>query len=181
VQFTSLQAHASPQWDKYHKKVTSSPCPHCSKEGFIRRHGYLKGKDLQKPKTIKRGLRFFCSNRFNNKGCARTFSIFFDVFLPRHSVTSHYLSIFLNEALHSSSIHATWHRIKLPFSINSAYRWMKKFKQNLARIRPFLHEHYTGGHDSSTPLQQTLQLLQSTFPFCFTSQFQSVFQTSFFY
>jgi len=181
VKFTSLIPTVSALRTKLLQKTLSEPCPHCSKQGTIRRHGFLRGKDLHKPTTIERGLRFFCSNRYSNKGCARTFSIFFDSVIPRHSVSSRDLGEFLRHVLEESSIHAAWTHMKWPFSISSAYRWINSFKENMARIRPHLHERNDGDSSSSSPLHETIRLLSTTFPLAPVSQFQSTFQSPIFF
>lgn len=180
MKFTSLSPAASTLWAKLLQQILSSPCPHCAKQGAIRRHGFLRGKDLRQPKTIKRGIRFFCSNRYANKGCARTFSLFFDTSIPRHSLSSQDLGEFLRKSLQASSIHAAWAQMKLPFSISSAYRWIKSLKRNMARIRPLLHESQHHAHASSSVLQETIRLLLETFPLNPIARFQVTFQTPIF-
>ena len=180
MKFTSLPPSASALWTQLLQQILSSPCPHCSKQGSLRRHGFLRGKDLRHPSTIKRGLRFFCSNRFNNNGCARTFSLFFDASIPRYSLSSQDLDEFLRKVLQASSIHAAWAQMKLPFSISSAYRWIKSLKRNMARVRPLLHESQCKAHGSTSVLQETIRLLLKSFPLNPIARFQTTFQTPIF-
>ena len=165
------------------KNIRSRPCPHCLRRGYVICHGSLTGKDLTKPERITRGIRFLCSNRNSGTGCGRTFSVLFDHFLPRCSVPSYMLTAFLKSIHKGHCVHKAWNLHLLPFSLRSAYRWLKQMTFNLARIRPQLHNTLTTPPpfaQPQLPLYETIHLLKSLFPEDFVKDFQGWFQTPFF-
>lgn len=183
MRFTTRLAPRSLCWNNFCRTIIEKPCPSCHRDDTVKRHGVLSGKDLLKPDRIIRGLRFYCSNRYSNKGCGRTFPVFFAGVLPRFSIDAMQLGEFISRALSSSSIHRAWHRMKLPFSLRSAYRWMRGFSLNQARLRPLLAGRTAINIDFSTTQERmTLHLLRKVFSSdkaVFIHRFQLVFQTLF--
>lgn len=91
---------------------------------------------------------FFCSSRGMNHGCSRTFSILYSNRL-RNSPT-HLASIvkLLSAYAQGSSVHQAFNTTRLSFSITSAYRFVKRWKQSISHIRRWL--------DFKPPPQSTL-------------------------
>jgi len=130
-------------------------CPHCDLTRNIKRHGYLKGKSVDALEVI-RGLRFYCSKRDSNRGCGATFSILFARHLPGYSVGAAELARLIRGVIGGASVHLTWRNAGSFFSLTSAYRWMRGFTTNLARIRPMLHQ---PGDPADSTSPHTLSLL----------------------
>lgn len=181
MQFITPSLYFGASWNSFVRRIRSLPCPHCSKKGRLIRHGSLTGKDLYKPTRIIRGVRFLCSNRNKARGCGKTFSLLLDTFLPRLSIPSAKLTSFLESFLHKTSLHQAWNEHLLPFSLRSAKRWLGKMRDNLARVRPKIHEALSPSFTQNLPaMEETLSLLHTLFPDNFISRFQSSFQIPFF-
>lgn len=165
MKYTVTFDYLSQHWKNLCSKIKSTPCKHCKKQGYINAHGKLLGIAISLPLPATRGLRFFCSNRYSNKGCGRTFSILFASMLPKQSLRTRHLEAFFNNLLKHNNVHAAWHHSSIPFSITSAYRWFARFKANLHLIRaqlkvdakPYLN-------DTSPPEILTIKLLKNSCP-----------------
>ena len=177
MKFTTPFALNSTIHKKLAKIITRQPCQKCKKMSYINRHGFLYGQSSQ----ITRGLRFFCSNRYNNRGCGFTFSVLFSSFIPHHSVTTKLLSSLLIGSK-TSSIYECYNQSGSVFSITSFYAWMKKLKLNRGRIRPLIPPDMNR-FDSTIPLNRdTIELLEKrlTHGDNIVGSFQTTFQQPFF-
>ena len=135
MRFTSPLIFPSSKWLLTSEIVKAKPCRHCKQSGQLKSHGALRGIHLSKPKPALRGIRIYCSNRYSNMGCGRTFSVLFSSMLPSLTVRAKHLSLFFKKLLTANSIHAAWHSSRIPFSLRSAYRWIEKLKLNQAMLR----------------------------------------------
>lgn len=158
-------------------------CPHCDLTLNIKRHGYLRGKSVDALGVI-RGMRFYCSKRDSNRGCGATFSILYAQHLPGYSVGAAELVRLIREVIGGASVHLTWRNATSFFSLTSAYRWVRSFTANLARIRPMLHQADDPAANSPHSLVLlTLRTLEKL-PFAageggFVAAFQHHFQRAF--
>lgn len=181
MRFTTPLAFPSSAWLLLSESVKTDPCCHCKKKGSLKSHGALRGAHLSKPEKELRGIRFFCSNRYSNKGCGRTFSILFSSMIPALSLRAKQLTHFFKELLQKDSIHAAWHGSHLPFSLRSAYRWVKKFQLNQSTIRSAVYS--TLPNEDASPLAphlETIRYLQASSSGDFVEAFQLQHQTSIF-
>ncbi len=88
---------------------------------------------------ILRGARFLCSpRRKSNPGCAHSFTIWLAECPPRHSVGSKGLWRFLGHYHSGLSIGAAWEKARTGFSIESAYRWVRRMYEIQSRLRAHL-------------------------------------------
>lgn len=147
------------------ENIKAKPCRHCSRTGYIKSHGRLQGIGVDSPKRTIRGLRFFCSNRYSNKGCGRSFSVFLSTVIANHSLNTKYLLAFIKHFLNSPNTHAAWHSSSIPFSLCSTYRWVKKLSLNQSTIRHMLHRNTPPPNTAKdNPLHTTLTYLLKAFP-----------------
>lgn len=183
MRFTSQLIFPSSEWILISETIKATPCRHCSKSNHIKSHGALRGIHLSEPEQELRGIRFYCSNRYSNKGCGRTFSVLFSSMLPALTVRAKQLKAFFKRLLTESSIHAAWYSSKIPFSLRSAYRWVEKLKLNQATIRSAIYSSLPSESDhSSPPHRETISYLNTTWPQPddFVEAFQQQTQTSLF-
>lgn len=180
MRFTLPLRRYSSAWILFTQEIKSEKCPHCSKSYTLKCHGSLYGTDIEKPDTIRRGLRFYCSNRYSNEGCGRTFSIHFSTVIPYHSVTAYHLGTFLDQLLKAQSVHQAWYQSTIPFSLRTAYQWMRKFRLNLSPLRANLyHLAGTWAEKGMHVVLETITMLQETFSQpCYLSGAQQKLQLS---
>lgn len=112
--------------------VKGLACRHCGCVGTLNRHGRLRTKAGE-----VRGVRLWCCpRRKGNPGCGRSLSIWFAGVIPGHSVSAQALDCFLRAwARLGGDIQAAWQEARTGFSIDSAYRWVKRFVRNQGGIR----------------------------------------------
>lgn len=164
MQFTSFLLPKSFKWTLFCEDVKSKQCPHCGKIHTLKSHGSLYGVDPVKPEKSRRALRFYCSNRYSNKGCGQTFSVYFKSIIPYHTVRSSHLSDFFRLLLQGCTVHMAWYSSLIPFSLRSASSWLIKLKLNLSSLRSKLHElmkNISPTHLS--PEMETLNMLKEHF------------------
>lgn len=183
MRFTTPLIFPSSNWLLTAEILKAKPCRHCKKRGNLKSHGALRGTHLSEPQQALRGIRIYCSNRYSNKGCGRTFSVLFSSMLPSLTVRAKHLSLFFKKLLTANSIHAAWYSSGIPFSLRSAYRWINKFKLNQATIRSAVYS--TLPPESPHPPHphlETINYLTAAFPQSdnFIEAFQQQTQTSLF-
>lgn len=169
------------------ESIKSKSCPLCHKKGYIKSHGKLIGVHHSLPTPAFRGLRFFCSNRYSNAGCGRTFSVLFSSMISKSTVRAKHLTELFNNLLCTGNLHKAWSISKIPFSVRSAYRWLKLFEINQPHLRSQLYEQYKNG----SPLQlshlpiiiQSLSILKHIYPkdSNYIEKYQQQFQSPIFY
>ena len=86
----------------------------------------------------RRGQRVFCSDRGRRGGCGRTFAIFFASVLPRHSLTSARWSDLLRAMAAGTAVKTAWENLRSIFSLEAAYRLVRRTRARLAFLRPLL-------------------------------------------
>jgi hypothetical protein len=101
---------------RYWPRLKQVACPHCRVTGFLNRHGYLRGYDVeaqrvalpsQAPARMVRGWRVFCSNRRRRSGCGRTHPVLRAGVLLKRVVTALLLWNFLLLTLLQASVNRT--------------------------------------------------------------------------
>lgn len=113
----------------FRNKIKQWFCPHCRKPATLNWHGVVRGYESIKSQSI-RSLRLWCSSRRKvNTGCGRSFCIYDQNRIPHHCVSSLELWQFLLKWLASHSIQQAWIDSRTSFSIESAYRWVKRLKR----------------------------------------------------
>ncbi len=110
-------------------------CRHCGSVGNYHGHGRLlayaeNGSDME-----QRGLRLLCSNRHRKKGCGRTISVLVSNCLYRHSVRASLLWALLKAFVAYETVASAWEGFGSIFSIDSAYRWIKRLYHNQSELR----------------------------------------------
>ena len=135
MRFIHQFEYMSDNWQLACKRAKTKPCRFCNCSGCIKNHGFLRGVHPDKHLLEIRGIRFLCSDRHGNKGCGRTFSLLFNHILPRHSTRSTNLSDFFDTLLNFNNVHAALYHSAVPFSLRTAYAWLKKLKNSQAVIR----------------------------------------------
>lgn len=164
MRYTTPLRHLTNAWLLAGENIKAEPCRHCSATGHVKNHGQLTGIGINRPENTTRGLRFFCSNRYSNKGCGRTFSVLFSTFITHHSLDTKHLLTLINQLLITPNTHAAWHRSGIPFSLRSVYRWVKKLSLNQPTIRHILHRHTPPPKTAcSKPLNTTLAYMLEAF------------------
>lgn len=165
MRFTTPLAFPSSKWLLISETVKSEPCRHCKKNGHLKSHGALRGIHISEPKMVIRGIRIYCSNRYSNMGCGRTFSVLFSSMLPALTVRAKHLSLFFKALLTVNCVHAAWHSSRIPYSLRSAYRWIKKLKLNQATLRAAAYSTLPcESPHSPLPHLETISYLTTAFP-----------------
>lgn len=114
-------------------------CPHCRRIGTLNAHGALRGVAENAPgKDARRGRRFFCSNRHRRRGCGRTFSVRLAQVLVHATVRTGVWWRFCRERLAGRGILAAWEAARSGFSLESAYRWWRRWREAEPALRTFL-------------------------------------------
>jgi hypothetical protein len=160
-------------------------CPHCHKNDTLKSHGYSHGYSLNKQDKEVRRLRFFCSNRHNNKGCGKTYSLLWSHKIAHTSLIAKELILFILSYSISLRVHKAWTNTKVTFSITTAYRWAKKWNSKLSHIRSLLlltrAPPINTKNPDINPLLKTLHHLAEVYPkeLCCITAFQQQHQVSF--
>ena len=164
MQYTTPLRLTTNAWLFTCENIKSEPCRHCSSTGHLKSHGKLEGTCVDKPGKVTRGLRFFCSNRYSNKGCGRTFSVLFGTFISGHTLDTENLFRLIKRLLAAPNPHAAWQASGIPFSLRSVYRWVRKLTLNQPTIRHMLYCHTRPpGTTGRTPLHTSLNFLLLAF------------------
>jgi len=115
-------------------QIKAGGCPHCRHPSAVIAHGYLKAA----AGGNTRGMRLFCSDRYSNEGCGRTFSVHWDTVIPRCSLPTAQILALMRVVAGGPSTHGAWYFAGLSVSISSAYRWVAKWLKLTAHIRTAL-------------------------------------------
>ena len=106
----------------------------------------------------------FCSNRGRRGGCGRTFAIFFASVFPRHSLTAALWSDLLRAMLVGTAVKTAWENLHPVFSLEAAYRLVRRTRARLAFLRPLLGRTLSPPPSpQADPLLQTFEHLQLIF------------------
>ena len=127
------------QFESIKFKLRFINCPNCKQIGFLILHGFLSGIN-EYEKLITKARRVFCSNRYSNKGCGKTYSIYFLPSLPKIKASTHPINQFLQGILNGDSIAQSFYRISnwCLVSLSTFKRYWIKFKLKISAIRQFL-------------------------------------------
>ncbi len=170
--------------DHEHYKNTgllkSFPCPACKYPGNLIWNGLrYGGPEKSNFNPAVRGYRVFCSNRYNNKGCGHSYTVYLSCFLHGLIFRAQTLWLFLKTVLQNISLQLIPIKKKLPFSPSTAFRLWKRFLLNLSHIRSFLIKITSPPASREIrPEMQTIAHIQTAFPnsVCPITDFQSHFQ-----
>ena len=164
--------------------LKSFPCPGCDCPGNLIWNGLrYGGPEKSNSNPVIRGFRVFCSNRYNNKGCGRCYTVYLSCFIPGLIVRAQTLWLFLKTVLQNISLHLIPTKKNLPFSPTTSFRLWKRFKQNLSPIRSHLIKIISPPvSKDSRPEMQTISHFHTAFPnsVCPIVDFQSHFQEKIF-
>lgn len=157
------------EWISIAERLKQMPCPHCKTVGTLIRHGALYGFDDSNPqrKTL-RARRVFCSNRYQRRGCGRTFSVWIVDKIRRLSLTTRTLWLFLQLAV-VAGIAAAIRVVNCPRSDRTFQRIWQRFDRSQSAIRTALSRRGPPPPLPAEPARrpaaaQVLAHLQSTFP-----------------
>jgi len=167
---------------QYNFTIKHEACPWCRSVGFLILHGFLRGYAEDTPKQIRRGRRYYCSNRNRRGGCGRTFCVYFAHILRNKTMQAKSLWSFLSGIGNGLSKKRALEKARLAFSQSSAYRLWKEFCVNQSWIRTILSTHSPPPRMSHTAdsTAQVLCHLHVIFPQqCPIAQFQQTFQKPF--
>jgi hypothetical protein len=111
-------------------------CLHCGRIGTLNAHGFLRGVAENLPgKDALRGQRFFCSNRGHRPGCGRTTSVLLAQVLRYASVRTGSFWRFCEGRLFGLSVLAAWEKARCVFSLESVYRWWRRWRRAEPAVR----------------------------------------------
>lgn len=114
---------------------------------------------------IARGQRVFCSDRGQRGGCGKTFPLFLEGVLPRHTFNTTLLWALLLKLLGGATIKSAAETLSLPFSLEAVYGIVRRCRHRLDVVRSLLgREHRVRASKQSDPFFQTLEHLQQIFP-----------------
>lgn len=132
-------ARDSETWTKHSVEVLEVrglACPYCGKSGFVVLHGYLYGnQEENRLGRIKRGRRFFCSNRGRNLGCGRTFSYCPPTVIPRFCMGTKTLWQALLKLSNKLPVRTLFHNLSTGLSESTAIRLSARIQKIQSRIR----------------------------------------------
>lgn len=167
-------------------ELTGKPCPHCERT-YIKSHGYIYGYGDNSQSLTVRRIRFYCSNRGINKGCAKTFSVLVANRLKNSPTPLSSIYKFLQNLSPSTSIYHAFNLSPPCFSITSAYRYVKRWIASINHIKGLLTKEHAPPKNPLPPTSKALlhlknwssSLHQDFDLSCHASQFQLKFQRSF--
>ena len=163
-------------------RVRQRPCPHCQSTGGVIRHGYAKGYQADSHRREIRRLRFFCSNRRNRPGCGGTFSLLWSDLIAGSSIAAAALLDLISGVADRRPLHRVWHDGDFPFSITTAYRWLRRWHRGQPHLRTRLaRDHPPPRGDDLSSASRTLHHLHLAFPraSCPVAAFQHAHQVDF--
>ncbi len=160
-------------------------CPHCGRVGTLIGHGMLWGyAERHARERVVRGRRLLCSNRYRNRGCGRTLSIWLETVMIGFVVRARTLSSFVSKVTEGQTRKAAWESVANgSLSLGSGYRlW-----QRLVQAQPELRTRLSGAVpappcSSKEPWAQLLAHFRLVLPGadCLFGRFQSWFQAALF-
>jgi hypothetical protein len=156
-----------PEIVAFSDRIKITKCPNCGTTGYLILHGFLKGINEKNPnRRIRRGKRYYCSNRDQRKGCGKTFSVLNSFFIKSFTTTAVTLWIFLTAILSGLSIFKAQEKITTPHSCQTFYKIWNRFRQKQSHIRtciyPKIKEQTLSSNLRDSPLE-TIQHLKSIF------------------
>jgi len=166
------------QLDECVRQANLWACPHCGRVSTLVGHGLLVGYGEDGSFPVKRGRRFFCSNRRHRPGCGRTFSVLLDQVLCGFVVRALTLFDFVVAIVSGLTLAAAWKRAAVArFSRASGYRLWRCLRDAQPHIRGRLScLSRPPPSTSAEPWAQLLAHLRQQFeerPFaCFQSRLQ---------
>lgn len=113
-------------------------CRHCGRAGNLHGHGWRMGCGEGVAGRVCRGIRVYCSQRHRRSGCGRTFTVWLSGQVPGHTVSAACLWRFLLALMQSPSALAAWQKARTGFSLESAYRWLRRMRGNQTHVRTLL-------------------------------------------
>jgi len=140
--------------------VKQMACPLCGRAGLLNCHGLVYGNGAAGNSRVLRGGRFLCSpRRKGDSGCGHSFTLWLAGCLPRHSVGTKGLWRFLRHYHSGLSVSAAWEKARTGFSIESAYRWVRRMYEIQSRLRARLCRVRAPppGTDAKNPLSEVLE------------------------
>lgn len=145
------------------KQVT---CVHCGSVGTLNLHDRVYGNHCcDADKRRMRGRRLWCSNRGKRRGCGRTMCIMHAHLLPRHTLDAASADSLMKGLGHGHSIRAAWLKACTPISLDGVYRFVRRLRRGLDRLRTALHARCRPPPSTSPdPLIQTIAHLRDAFP-----------------
>ena len=135
MKFTRLLAPSSLALLDLRVTVRADGCRHCHCASSVVAHGYLRGHAASGHATGTRGVRFYCSNRFSNIGCGRTFPIHWDTVIPYCTLRTVELLDLLRSVAAGLSTHGAWAASQLVVSARTAYRWVARWRILTTHLR----------------------------------------------
>ena len=176
-----VYANRTEELDQYRFLIKLKPCPHCGAVGYLICHGYLKGFGRKGHQRIRRGCRFFCSNRDRRQGCGRTFSVLLAAFLRRHMVPATMVWGFLQGVRSGMKRKAAWEEGCGGFALETGYRLWDRLTMAQGAIRSRLSRLMRPPRvESREPVFQMIEHLRRAFPHaaCPISAYHVRFQRS---
>lgn len=112
-------------------------CKNCGTHENLILHGYsYKTQNIYK---IKTGRRFFCSNRWNKKGCGRTVQKYIKKFIPFHLYSTLQIFTFIINIIHGCSVKKSYTKATDSINHRNGYRWLKKLKDKSYEVRAYVN------------------------------------------
>jgi len=168
----------------FHQKLKQYKCPHCNILGYLILHGFLYGySDITNNHGFIRGRRFFCSNRYSNRGCGKTFSLLKSCLIRKMTFTAKTVWAFISNLYSGLNIFHSFFILNIPASVSTPYRLFVKLKQHQFKIREQLLKIQPPPEDNALkePFILTIKHLKEVFgdaTQCPITAFQHTFQTS---
>jgi hypothetical protein len=120
-------------------RLKGEVCPHCGRQGTLNRHGWLLGsEETGSGKQARRGRRLYCSNRGRREGCGRTVSVRPGDLLKGLRTRSGPLWRYLRRLMEGRTPARAWEGLGKSFSLESAYRYKRRFLQCQHRLKELL-------------------------------------------
>jgi hypothetical protein len=114
-------------------------CANCNKVGSLRRHSHYFRVDPKGKEPIHHGQRVFCSNRYKNKGCGKTFTLQISVKLPRlHHLTKDINDFLLHYSDSQNAIKSWKASVSYYACICQPYRLLSFIKKSLPKLKAAL-------------------------------------------
>ncbi len=181
MKFTRFLAPNSLELLDLRVKIRADGCPRCQCTNSVVAHGYLRGNSDMGDQSATRGQRLLCSDRYSNIGCGGTFSIHWDTVIPFCSLRTVQLLGLLRAVSAGSSTHGAWAVSRLSVSVQTAYRWVARWRHHTAHLRARLClVAPPPGKADDQPDVFTLRHLEAAFPTacCPLAAFQSGLQVA---
>jgi hypothetical protein len=179
---STVYLHDAAALEAFHHDLKLRACPSCAQTGFLNFHGPLVGYGGSGSDRQQRGQRVFCSNRFRQRGCGRTFSALFSLLLKARIIPAALVTTFIATVLSGTCRHAAWLSLVHGFSLESGYRIWREWMAGQAYLRTWLCRKIPPPEQARDGQAQTWAHLLSAFAGrpCPVAAFQDHFQQPFF-